>query len=73
MTAAILFDDWALELDQIGRTLEAEQIEKRAMQILQEGDNLNSVTPMYRINYAKMLSRLNRLDKKPRISPKARL
>ena len=62
VTAAILFDDWALELDQIGRTLEAEQIEKRAMQILQEGDNLNSVTPMYLINYAKMLSRLNRLD-----------
>jgi eukaryotic-like serine/threonine-protein kinase len=62
VTAAKLFGNWAVELDQIGRTLEAEKIEKRAIMSLQEGNNSDAVTPNYLIDYSKMLSKLNRLD-----------
>ena len=62
VTASALFDDWALELDQIGRTREAADIDRRAIGILQDNDNLGTVSPMYLVNYAKMLSKLNRPD-----------
>ena len=62
VTAAKLFGDWAVELDQIGRTLEAEKIEKRAIMSLQVGNNFDAVPPNYLIDYAKMLYKLNRLD-----------
>lgn len=60
ITASELFDDWALELEQIGRTREAADIDKRAIEILQNNDTLGTVSPMYLVNYAKMLSKLNR-------------
>jgi len=71
VTAAKLFGNWAVELDQIGRTLEAEKIEKRAIMSLQEGNNSDAVTPNYLIDYAKMLSKLNRLDEASDLAQRA--
>ncbi len=60
-TSVHLFNNWALELDQIGRTLEAEQIERRALDLTSDGNSVES-TAMILNNYAKMLRKLNRLD-----------
>jgi serine/threonine protein kinase len=61
-TGITLFNDWALELDQIGRPLEAEQIERRAIDIARDGDSEDAVMPIVLTNYARILRKLNRLD-----------
>jgi eukaryotic-like serine/threonine-protein kinase len=61
-TSVHLFNNWALELDQIGRTLEAEQIERRALDLTSDGNSGEESTAMILNNYAKMLRKLNRLD-----------
>ncbi|MGB8989948.1 MAG: protein kinase [Candidatus Sulfotelmatobacter sp.] len=61
-TSIHLFNNWALELDQIGRTLEAEQIQRRVLDLAQDGNSVNMSTSMMLNNYAKMLRKLNRLD-----------
>ena len=61
-TSVHLFNNWALELDQIGRTLEAEQIERRALDLTSDGNAVEESTAMILNNYAKMLRKLNRLD-----------
>jgi serine/threonine protein kinase len=61
-TSIHLFNNWALELDQIGRTLEAEQIQRRVLDLAQDGNSANMSTSMMLNNYAKMLRKLNRLD-----------
>jgi serine/threonine-protein kinase len=61
-TSVHLFNNWALELDQIGRTLEAEQIERRALDLTSGGNSGEASTAMILNNYAKMLRKLNRLD-----------
>lgn len=61
-TSVHLFNNWALELDQIGRTLEAEQIERRALDQTSDGNSTEMSTAMMLNNYAKMLRKLNRLD-----------
>jgi serine/threonine protein kinase len=61
-TGITLFNDWALELDQIGRPLEAEQIERRAIDIARDGDSEDAVMPSVLTNYARILRKLNRLD-----------
>jgi eukaryotic-like serine/threonine-protein kinase len=61
-TSIHLFNNWALELDQIGRTLEAEQIQRRVLDLAQDGNSTNMSTSMMLNNYAKMLRKLNRLD-----------
>jgi tetratricopeptide (TPR) repeat protein len=61
-TSVHLFNNWALELDQIGRTLEAEQIERRALDLTSDGNSAEVSTSMILNNYAKMLRKLNRLD-----------
>ncbi|MGC2371726.1 MAG: serine/threonine-protein kinase [Candidatus Sulfotelmatobacter sp.] len=60
-TSVHLFNNWALELDQIGRTLEAAQIERRALD-LSNGNSVQESTAMMLNNYAKMLRKLDRLD-----------
>jgi tetratricopeptide (TPR) repeat protein len=60
-----------VELDQIGRTLEAEKIEKRAIISLQDGNDFEAVPPNYLIDYAKMLSKLNRLDEASDLAQRA--
>lgn len=61
-TSIHLFNNWALELDQIGRTLEAEQIQRRVLDLTQDGNSVDISTSMILNNYAKMLRKLNRLD-----------
>jgi eukaryotic-like serine/threonine-protein kinase len=61
-TSVHLFNNWALELDQIGRTLEAEQIERRALDLTNDGNSVEESTAMILNNYAKMLRKLNRLE-----------
>jgi serine/threonine protein kinase len=61
-TSITLFNDWALELDQIGRSLEAEKIERRAIDLGREGNTVDAVTPMVLTNYARILRKLDRLD-----------
>jgi eukaryotic-like serine/threonine-protein kinase len=61
-TGITLFNDWALELDQIGRPLEAEQIERQAIDIARDGDSEDAVMPIVLTNYARILRKLNRLD-----------
>lgn len=61
-TSLHLFNNWALELDQIGRTLEAEQVERRALDQTNDGNSTEVSTAMILNNYAKMLRKLNRLD-----------
>ena len=57
-----LFNNWALELDQMGRPLEAEKIERRVLDLTQDGNSVEVSTAMTLNNYAKMLRKLNRLD-----------
>jgi eukaryotic-like serine/threonine-protein kinase len=61
-TGVHLFNNWALELDQIGRPLEAEKIERHALDLTQDGNSVDVSTAMILNNYAKMLRKLNRLD-----------
>lgn len=61
-TSVHMFNNWALELDQIGRTLEAEQIERRALDLTNDGNSVEVSTSMILNNYAKILRKLNRLD-----------
>lgn len=61
-TGSHLFNNWALELDQIGRPLEAEAIERRALDLTREGNPGGMSTAMILNNYAKMLRKLDRLD-----------
>jgi serine/threonine protein kinase/tetratricopeptide (TPR) repeat protein len=61
-TSIHLFNNWALELDQIGRTLEAEQIQRRVLDLTQDGNSANMSTAMMLNNYSKMLRKLDRLD-----------
>jgi eukaryotic-like serine/threonine-protein kinase len=61
-TGVTLFNDWALELDQIGRPLEAEQVERGAIDMARDGDSEDAVMPFVLTNYARILRKLNRLD-----------
>jgi tetratricopeptide (TPR) repeat protein len=61
-TAVTFLNDWALELDQIGRPLEAEPIEHRAIKLASDGKSADAVIPIILTNYARMLRKLNRLD-----------
>ena len=61
-TAVTFLNDWALELDQIGRPLEAEPIERRAIKLASDGKSADAAIPIILTNYARMLRKLNRLD-----------
>jgi tetratricopeptide (TPR) repeat protein len=61
-TSVHLFNNWALELDQMGRPLEAEKIERQVLDLTQDGNSVELSTSMFMNNYAKMLRKLNRLD-----------
>jgi len=51
-----------LELDQVGRPLEAEKIERHVLEIARDYNTTEAVTPMVLNNYAKFLRQLARLD-----------
>jgi eukaryotic-like serine/threonine-protein kinase len=61
-TAVVLFSNWGLELDQVGRPLEAENIYRRVIEINRDNQTEDAVFPTVLINYARILRELNRLD-----------
>jgi serine/threonine protein kinase len=61
-SAAILFNDWGLELEQIGHPLDAEKMYRRAIHISQIGQTEEAVSPMTLNNYARTLRELCRLE-----------
>jgi len=60
-TAGTLLNNWALTLDQLGRSLEAEKVYRRAIDISRTDQSEQSVSPMLLLNYGAVLSDLNRL------------
>lgn len=60
-TAVVLYNDWALELDQEGRPLEAEKLFRRVIDISRDNATEEAVSPMVLNNYARVLRQLNRL------------
>ena len=61
-TAVVLFTGWALELDQVGRPLEAEKIFHRVININRDNRTEDAVFPTVLCNYARVLRELDRLD-----------
>jgi tetratricopeptide (TPR) repeat protein len=61
-TAGTLFNNWALTLNQAGRTLEAEAIYRRAIDVSRDDRGELAVSPMLLVNYSRTLDNLNRLD-----------
>jgi len=61
-SAAILFNNWGLALDQIGRPLEAERLYRRALDLGTGDRREDSSSPVLLCNYARSLRELNRLD-----------
>jgi serine/threonine protein kinase/lipopolysaccharide biosynthesis regulator YciM len=61
-TAATLFNDWGLELEQIGHPLDAEKMYRRSIHITQIGQTEEAVSPMTLNNYARTLRELGRLE-----------
>lgn len=60
-SAVTVFEDWAIELDQLGRPLEAEKLYRRAIDISRAGQSEEAVSPMVLNNYAKTLRQLGQL------------
>jgi eukaryotic-like serine/threonine-protein kinase len=58
---ATLYNNWALELDQGGRPLEAEKMYRRAIDISRDGSTEETVSPAKLHNYAIVLTELDRL------------
>jgi eukaryotic-like serine/threonine-protein kinase len=60
-TAVVLYNDWALELDQVGRPLEAEKIYRRVIDISRDNSTEEAVSPMVLNNYARVQRELDHL------------
>jgi eukaryotic-like serine/threonine-protein kinase len=60
-TAALFYNDWALELDQLGRPLAAEPLYRRAIEISRNNQTSDGVSPLILVNYARVLRELDRL------------
>ncbi len=70
--ATTLLNNWALALDSLGRSLEAERLYRKAIDISSSGrTNTESVSPMLLTNYARTLAELNRLDEAAQIAEQA--
>ena len=61
-TAVVIFNDWALALDKLGRPLGAEKLFRRAIDISRAGQTEETVSPILLNNYAKTLYQLGRLE-----------
>lgn len=61
-TAFTLFNNWALQLHQMGRPLEAETLFRRAIEIGKTGDGEEVQSPVILTNYARTLRELGRLN-----------
>jgi eukaryotic-like serine/threonine-protein kinase len=60
--AVILYNNWALELDQIGRPLEAEKAYRHVLDISRDAGGVDLVSPLVLINYARILRELDRFE-----------
>jgi serine/threonine-protein kinase len=60
--AVSLFNNWAGELLQIGRPLEAEKLYRRAIEVGKSGNSEDTVSMVVLSNYARSLRELHRLD-----------
>jgi tetratricopeptide (TPR) repeat protein len=60
-TASVLLNNLALQMDQIGRPLEAEKMFRRSIDITSINANQDSVSPILMNNYARSLRELARL------------
>jgi eukaryotic-like serine/threonine-protein kinase len=60
-TAVVLYNGWALELDHVGRPLEAEKVYRRAIDISRDNSTEEAVSPMVLNNYARVQRELARL------------
>jgi serine/threonine-protein kinase len=58
-TAVDLYNNWALELDQAGRALEAEKVYRRVIDISRDSSTEEAVSPMVLNNYARVLRELD--------------
>jgi eukaryotic-like serine/threonine-protein kinase len=61
-TAVVIFNDWALALDKLGRPLEAEKLFRRAIDISRAGKTEETVSPVLLDNYSRTLYQLGRLE-----------
>jgi tetratricopeptide (TPR) repeat protein len=61
-TAVSLFNNWGLELEQLGRPLEAERLFRRAINLSRAGQSEDMVSPVVLCNYSKNLRELGRLE-----------
>jgi tetratricopeptide (TPR) repeat protein len=61
-SAGVLFNDWALSLQRLGRQLEAEKLFRRSIDIYRAGQTEDTVPPVILTNYATTLRMLGRLD-----------
>jgi tetratricopeptide (TPR) repeat protein len=59
--AAVLNNDWALELDQVGRSLEAEKLYRRAIDISRDNSTEDAVSATVLDNYAVVQMELDHL------------
>jgi serine/threonine-protein kinase len=60
-TAVVVYNNWALELDQVGRPLDAERLLRRVIDISRDSSSEQAVSPMVLNNYARVLRELDRL------------
>ena len=60
--AVILYNNWGLELDQIGRPLEAEKAYRHVLDISRDAGGVDSVSPLVLVNYARILRELDRFE-----------
>jgi serine/threonine-protein kinase len=61
-TAVTLFNNWALEMEEIGHPLDAEKLYRHAIDISRSGNSEDTVSPMVLNNYAKSLRELGRIQ-----------
>jgi len=61
-TAVVLYNDWALELDQVGQPLEAERNYRKVIDISRDSSSEDSVSAMVLNNYARVQRELHHLS-----------
>jgi tetratricopeptide (TPR) repeat protein len=61
-TAGTLYNNWALSLDTLGRTADAERIFRQAIELSRADPTDETVSPMLLVNYSRTLRDLGRLE-----------
>jgi serine/threonine-protein kinase len=60
--SVILYNNWGLELDQMGRPLEAEKAYRHVLDISRDAGGTDLVSPLVLVNYARIIRELGRFD-----------